>query len=190
MYNKIDYWGERKDPNSDKSKTSATLQVEWTKNFLDMHDNILDYGPGVLRMLDLYKNINEINFYDISSQYKSIVEKKCADNGILIKKYVIDNSGVIKTPFKTNEFDVVVCSEVFLHSPDAEIVELINELSRIGKKVIVSTWYEKGNYVHSGHCWTRDYKKILKENNLHITHWEEDLWDNKQVGFVYTKLNA
>lgn len=190
MYNKINYWGNRKDPNSSISKSTAHLQIEWTKNFLKKQDKVLDYGPGNLRTLDLYKNLDEISFYDISPLYKDTVEKKCASNNILIKDYIIDNSGVIKTPFKTNEFDVVICFEVFLHSPDTEIVELINELSRIGKKVIVSTWYEEGNYIHSNHCWTRDYKKILKENNLYITYWEENLWGNRQASFIYRKLNA
>ena len=69
-----------------------------------------------------------------------------------------------------------------------EIVDLICELARIGKKVVVTTWYENGKYVYNNnHCWTRDYKKILEDNGLNIIHWEEDLFNNKQVGFVYNK---
>lgn len=187
MYNKLEYWGNRKDPNSQLSKDTANLQVEWTKNFLKENDNVLDYGPGVLRLVDIYKDLKKINFYDISHQYRDVVEKKCADNNIKIDMYVIDNSGNIKTPFIDKQFDVVICSEVFLHSPDDEIESLINELCRIGDKVIVTTWYEKGEKIHSGHCWTRDYKNILKTNKLNLIHWEEDLFNNKQVGFVYGK---
>lgn len=187
MYNKLDYWGSRKDPNSKLSKDTAHLQVEWTKKFINKKDSILDYGPGVLRLVDLYKEVKKINFYDISYQYKSIVEKKCNENNIIIENYVVDDSGIIKTAFEDNQFDVVICSEVFLHSPDNEILDLINELSRISKKVIVTTWYENGESINSGHCWTRDYKKILNENNFTIIHWEENLFNNKQVGFIYKK---
>ena len=93
MYDKIEYWGNRKDPNSELSKKTSDLQILWTKNFINEDDNILEYGPGVLRLLDLYKGRKKINFYDISTQYKNSVEKKCKDNNILIENYIIDNSG-------------------------------------------------------------------------------------------------
>lgn len=185
-YNKLSYWSKRKDPNSNESKATRNLQIEWTKKYLKEGDNILDYGPGILRLVELYKGDYNINFYDITDNYKSTVESKCNENGIEIKKYIIDSIGIIKTPFNDDEFDVVLCSEVFLHSPDNEIVDLICELGRIGKKVVVTTWYENGKYVYNNnHCWTRDYKKILEDNGLNIIHWEEDLFNNKQVGFVY-----
>jgi len=187
MYNKIKYWNSRKDPNSQQSKNTTDSQVEWTKKFINKSDKILEYGPGVLRLIGLYENLTNISFYDISDQYKSIVESKCREKDLIIDKYVIDKSGVISTTFSDNEFDVVICSEVFLHSPENEIVDLINELSRIGKKVIVTTWYSGGKFIHSGHCWTRDYKKILKENNLNLIYWEENMFDNEQVAFIYSK---
>jgi len=187
MYDKIEYWGNRKDPNSELSKKTSDLQILWTKNFINEDDNILEYGPGVLRLLDLYKGRKKINFYDISTQYKNSVEKKCKDNNILIENYIIDNSGEIKTKFKNEEFDVIICSEVFLHSPNNEIEKLMVELARIGKKVIVTTWYEKGKSINTGHCWTRDYSKLIKDNNLELVYWEENLFNNKQLGFIYKK---
>lgn len=187
MYNKIKYWNDRKDPNSEQSKNTTNLQVEWTKKFIKKSDKVLEYGPGVLRLIGLYENLTNIYFYDISNQYKSVVEFKCNEKNLIIDKYIIDSSGTIKTPFNDHEFDVVICSEVFLHSPENEITDLINELSRIGKRVIVTTWFENGNNIHSNHCWTRDYKKIINDNNLNLIYWEEDLFDNKQLGFIYSK---
>jgi ubiquinone/menaquinone biosynthesis C-methylase UbiE len=187
MYNKIKYWNSRRDPNAQTGKNIANSQVKWIKKFLNESDNILDYGPGVLRLVDAYKGFKKINLYDISHLYKNIVEEKCKNNGILIENYVIDDSGKIMTPFVDNQFDVVICSEVFLHSPEDEIEDLIIELSRIGKKVIVTTWYEKGENISFGHVWTRPYKKILESNNLDIVHWEENLFNINKVGFIYCK---
>ena len=45
MYNKIEYWGKRKDPNSKLSKDTAHLQILWTNKFLKEKDTILEYGP-------------------------------------------------------------------------------------------------------------------------------------------------
>ena len=187
MYEKVSYWSSRKDPNSEQSKKTTSLQVKWTEKHINTTDNILEYGPGVLRLVDLYKNLDGVSFYDISGNYKSIVEEKCVNNNIKIKQFIVDNSGNIKTPFNNNQFDIIVCSEVLLHSPDNEIVDLMLELSRIGKKVIITTWYDGGKHINSGHCWTRDYKKLIDENGLKLLLWEEDLFENSQLGFIYTK---
>lgn len=187
MYNKIEYWSNRNTPNSNDSLKNTESQIKWLSQFIDNKYKILEYGPGVLRLVDLYKNLVDINFYDITDKHKQIVENKCLSENIKINKFIIDNSGKVKTEFKDFEFDLIICSEVFIHSPDEEINELIIELARIGKKVIITTWYENGKYINKEYCWTRDYKKLLHENNMEILLWEENLFNNKQVGFVYKK---
>ena len=58
------------------------------------------------------------------------------------------------------------------------------ELARISHKVVAITWYEGGNILQSNHCFTRDYRKIISDNNLNLLEWKENLFPN-QVAFVY-----
>jgi 2-polyprenyl-3-methyl-5-hydroxy-6-metoxy-1,4-benzoquinol methylase len=187
-YNKISFWENRNNPNNDNGKTTTPDHIKIVKPFLPPDINLLDYGPGVGRMIDLYKNQTHINFYDISPTYKSRLIQKCKNNNLKIDKYIIDKSGKIKTPFEDKEFDIVCAFEVLLHSPENEIEELINELARIGKKVIITTWYQDGKFINSGHCWTRDYKTLLMDNNFNLIHWKKINFNNTpQIFFIYSK---
>jgi len=185
-YNKISFWKNRYDPNSDNGRKTTPDHIKIVKPFLPPNINLLDYGPGVGRMIDLYKNQTHINFYDISPTYKSRLIQKCKNNNLKINKHIIDESGKIKTPFKDNEFDIVCSFEVLLHCPEAEIEEVIRELSRIGKKVIIITWYKKGETLVTKHCFTRNYKNLIKKNNLKLIHLDEDSLKS-QIFFIYSK---
>tara|TARA_R100000734_G_C3314728_1_gene106398 strand:+ start:432 stop:1001 length:570 start_codon:yes stop_codon:yes gene_type:complete len=187
-YNKINYWNNRKDPNNDFCRSQTYNHVNLVKPFITKNLNILEYGPGIGRMIELYKDQTHINFFDISSAYEERLKQKCDSQGLKIQQYIIDKDNTIKTPFKDNEFDIVCAFEVLIHSPETEIDELIRELSRIGKKVIVITWYKNGETLSSSYCFTRDYKNIIKKNNLKLIHWDEDsLSSIPQVFYVYSK---
>ena len=185
-YDKIKYWGSRTDPNNSKSRGVAEKQVQWTSQFLTDNDELLDYGPGVGRLSECYKLVKSLSFYDITHKYESRLKKLCEDIEVEIKEFVIDNSGEIKTPFADGQFDTVICSEVLLHVPEDEIVDVMLELARIGKKVVVNTWYLEGEKHQITYCFTRDYKKIIEENNLELLTWEENAFD-KQLGFVFKR---
>jgi len=185
-YDKIKYWNERIDKNNNFCRSITNHHIEIVNPHIEPGIKILEYGPDTGRMLELYGSQKSINFYDISSMYSSKLKDNCNLINLPIDTYTIDKSGNIKTNFDDDEFDLVCAFEVLLHSPDNEIEVLINELSRIGKEVIIVTWYEKGLTKSSNHCWTRDYKNILTSNNLKILHWDETSFNN-QVFFKYKK---
>jgi SAM-dependent methyltransferase len=170
VYNKITYWSARRDPNNDLCRTFTHLHEKLVSPFLGKNLNVQD----------------GVSFYDITNTYKDRLLKKCEQNDLLIKKFIVDETGVITTPFEDTEFDVVCSFEVLLHSPPNEIENLMQELCRIGKKVFVITWYKNGDESNSSHCWTRDYKKIINNNNFKLLHWD-DKTINNQVFFIYSK---
>jgi len=183
-YNKIKYWNNRKDPNNNDARSVSEKHISWVTNHIDEKDlNILEYGPGVGRMIDSYKN-KKISFYDISDVYKDRLIKKCEDLSVIVDEYVIDKSGNITTQFRDNQFDLVCVFEVLLHSPNDEIDDLMSELSRIGKKVMVITWYRDGEKISNNHCFTRDYKNIINKNNFDLLVWDEKTFKD-QVAFIY-----
>lgn len=185
-YNKINYWETRKDPNNAHARTLTPHHIKTIKPFITDNVSVLEYGPGIGRMLDLYNNQTEINYYDITNVYRDRLVDKCKSSNVKINSYTIDTSGDITTQFEDNEFDIVCAFEVLLHSPETEITELMTELARIGKKVVIVTWYDNGSTTNSFHCWTRDYKKILNHNNLNLVHWDEESLKD-QVFFIYEK---
>jgi len=187
-YNKIKYWNSRNDPNNDFCRSITQNHIKAVKPFITKNINILEYGPGIGRMIELYKDQSHINFFDISSNYKERLKQKCHNQDLKIQQYIIQKDSTIKTPFKDNEFDIVCAFEVLLHCPEEEIEEVIKELSRIGKKVIIITWYKNGETLKSGYCFTRNYKNLIKKNNLKLTHWDEDSFKSiPQTFFIYNK---
>lgn len=182
-YRKEIFWSERDEPNNENCRLVTPQHLDLVRPFINSEANILEYGPGIGRMIDLYSDI--ISFYDISETYKERLIGRCKESNLKIKDFIIDTSGTIRTDFNDNEFDFVCAFEVLLHSPPNEIKDLLLELSRIGKNVIVITWYEGGQDLSSFFCWTRDYKEMLKELNLTLDHWDESSL-NKQVFFIYS----
>jgi len=184
-YNKIKYWNGRVDPNNSYSRSITGTQINWMVEQINVEDKtMLDYGPGVGRLIGFYRNFENVNFYDISSKYKNQLIQLCEENDIIIDNYIIDKTGKIKTEFDDNQFDVLVCSEVLLHVPEDEIIDVMNELARISNKVIVNTWFDSGETIQNSHCFTRDYKRIIENNNLELLEWNPRAID-KQLGFVY-----
>ena len=54
-YDKIEYWNSRNDPNNDFCRSHTSNHIKITRPFIGKNQNILEYGPGVGRMLELYK---------------------------------------------------------------------------------------------------------------------------------------
>ncbi len=187
-YNKIKYWNARHDPNNNSGKSNAHNHIQTVKPFIEKKQNILEYGPGTGRMLELYKDQSHINFFDISDNYKERLIHNCQSQGLNIQQHIIQKDTTTKTPFKNNQFDIVCAFEVLLHCPEEEIEEVIRELSRIGKKVIIITWYKNGETLSSEYCFTRNYKNLITKNNLKLIHWDEDSFSSiPQVFFIYSK---
>lgn len=187
-YNKVEYWNSRHDPNGDGCRSYTPNHIAAVKPFIGKNQNILEYGPGIGRMIELYENQSHINFYDISDIYSSRLKTVCENKNLKIQNQIIDKSGDIQTSFKDNEFDIVCAFEVLLHCPKEEIEDVIKELARIGKKVIVITWYLGGKEKILRGGYTGNFRNIIEKNNLNLHWWDEDTFSSvPQVFFIYGK---
>jgi len=93
IYDKIKYWRDRNEPNSDKAGRLTRAHSQWAQSFISSKYNLLEYGPGVGRMIELYIKNSTINFYDITSNYQNRLIERCKELELVINKIIIDDSG-------------------------------------------------------------------------------------------------
>jgi len=92
-------------------------------------------GRGIIGALArIYRNPKRLVGIDVFRPYLNF----CSYHGFYDEIYAYD---LTKTPlpFKDYEFDVATCIEVLEHIPKSSGENLLNELERIAKKVIVTT---------------------------------------------------
>lgn len=95
---------------------------------------ILDAGCGMGQVTR--------NFLKIGYKVKGVEASKDAVKYYmldLVKRGIVRNVGLEKLPFKSNQFDLVFCSDVMEHIPMFDVLESIKELTRTAKKFLVLT---------------------------------------------------
>ena len=193
-YDVLKYWNERENPNSnDPNQRNTKNHIEFVKANTRKEDKILDFGPGVGRILPAYNTNNEIIGYDISSNYKDRLIK-AAKTLNLNFKLIVKEEKVTKFSFSEHYFDSSVSISVLLHQPPKQIENIMRELARVSKKVVIISHYDTSipydsiddNYDKSKYCFNHDYKKLCKVNDFKILTWKHND-RTKQIYFVYSK---
>jgi len=178
-YNEVNYWGGRSRPNSSKSiaPVFSNYIAESIKDCIDL----LEFGPGVGRMFELYQDREEVHCFDIHRSYFKECKKEAKKYGFKISFTVCPEIGF--TLFNDKEFDVVVCSQVLLHQKHESIAKVMKELARIGKKVVcISLKYDPNGPELRPHCFFHDYKDICSQNGW---HYYNEVLTKSNVCFTY-----
>ena len=193
VYNTVKYWNKRRDPNSKNLIQKDTEKhCAFVVNNISKESMILDFGPGVGRILPSYSKTNKIVGYDISSKYKEklLLLAKELD---LDFKFILSSEIIKNLPFEDKQFDKAVSISVFLHQLPTDIENIMCELARVSKKVIAVSWYDLGtkiddvsSVIGKNHCFNYDYKELCKKNNLILFEYSYDK-EAKQIYFVYGK---
>ena len=194
-YDVVEYWNNRENPNSkNPNERNTQLHIDYVNSNIDEQDKILDFGPGVGRILPAYYRKNKITGYDISSKYKERL-LKAAENEKIDLELVIETKKITKFVFSDGSFDCCVSISVLLHQPPEQIANVMCELARIGRKVIIISWYDPTkSYDRIGDerdetkfSFNHNYQEICKGNNLKIISWDYN--DKaKQAYFLYEKM--
>ena len=116
-YDVVEYWNNRDNPNSkNPNERNTELHINYVKSNIDELDKILDFGPGVGRILPAYYRKNKVTGYDISSNYKERLLKAAKEEEINLE-LVIETKKITKFAFVNDSFDCCVSISVLLHQP-------------------------------------------------------------------------
>lgn len=192
MYNEVNYWNKRQNPNSADIDSITPQHLEFVKSQLE-GKKILEFGPGIGRILPAYTGY-DVSVFDVSTNYLDRLKNKAKSLNIELD-ITIDNNPSVQNhiiPYDDNQFDVVVCVSVLLHQRPQNIVQIMKELARVGKKVIVISWSEEGieyedhksKYEGDKYCFHYDFNKICRYNKMKVIKWEAKP-ELRQIFFTY-----
>jgi len=193
QYSEFDYWNRRSYP-TDPNMTEDTIKrhIGYIKENVFKAKKVFDFGPGIGRTFEAYENIPYVEGCDISRLYGDQAKAKAVEVGFEFKLVHLDLVEIGRLPYKKNEFDVGVASEVLLHQRPQHILLIMSELVRVCKKVIVVSWCEERidfdipGKLKSGpnHCFHYNYLDICKKQGWEIF---DIRYVERQIYFVYSK---
>lgn len=156
-----EYW-QRMRGTSKQTKTLYSAQAYSSAiSLLEVH-GVLDVGCG---------------FGDVVKALQPVVNRA---EGIEISKYAVQNSVAKNSvklydgsifPYKDNEFDAILCLDVFEHLTKSQLLQMLEEIARVAKPnaflfFVVPLHHSPSFYLDSTHklAWTADqWKKILNK---------------------------
>lgn len=185
MYDPIEFWNNRKHPNSDKRSEWQKFRYDLHANFIEKNirgcNKILDFGAGKGGFFKLYNKlgIKKVISYDISDSFEeAILERGTKFN--FNHMHIVNKVLVPKFNFKV---DAVVCCNSLQHSRPENILDVLKELKRVSNKIIglESFWLENA-YKPDRHWTAHNYPEICKKMGWGIT--KEFIDTHKQLHFV------
>ena len=161
----------RDDYNKISTHFSSTRKYNWPEVAdaieglgIKKDDKVLDLGCGNGRLFEALEKY-DIDYYglDISEELVKIAKKTYPKGNFIA-------SDLLKTPYKDNEFDVIVSIATLHHIPSKKLRrEALKEVYRItkqGGKILISIWYfwNKPNYL--GKILKSAIKRFYQKDNL------------------------
>ncbi len=142
---------------------------------------ILELGCGFGRITRLLGQLfpqTKITALDLSPEQLANARRYCAgQSNITFGQYDLYSD----RPFPADTFDAVVAIEVFLHHPQAAVLELFKKLSIVGHHLINIDWSEEWPWKTDEHVWVHNYKALYEEAGLQCaTFTLPDKVDGKQ----------
>ena len=138
-YDVYRYWNKRIEPASAPEDYTRET-INYIEKHLDDCKYILDFGAGIGRTFPAYNNIDKVIACDISTLYSERILEESKKYPFEFELNIINFMD--KLPYEDKQFDAVVCSTVLLHQMPDDLVFIMSELVRVGKKVIVISKYD------------------------------------------------
>jgi len=136
MHDVYEWWNKAENPNRKKqSKQVVDSYIKYVEENVKHDKTILDFGAGIGRMLEAYNKEHIITAIDISKLYQERITNKAQQMELNFKWQHIQKDNQLS--FNDNEFDVVVCSQVIMHQLPYDVIPIMTELKRVGRKVLI-----------------------------------------------------
>ena len=183
MYDEIRYWDVRENPNAAGEEVPHSDWTDYIFNNIMGCQTLLDFGPGIGRFFPLYTAFDCVHCFDITQRHLPELTRKANELGFLVLFEKGTEVGV--TPFWDHQFDVVICVQVLLHQSAKNIEKVMQELARIGKKVVVISFRSEQPIHLAPHVFNHDYLSICDHNDwtvrqliqtkehIFFTYWRE-----------------
>ena len=175
-YDETDYWNKRIKPNS-ATFDATQHHINYVRENLKGTTEILDFGCGVGRIFDAYKDKHFITGFDISKKYVNEIMLKNNDYEFHFD-LIIGKMG--KTQFPDNAFDAVVCVSVLLHQRPCNIEMVLKEIVRISKKAIIISYQDENQDYDvindkkksNRHCYNYNYIDLCNKLGFKISNYK------------------
>jgi len=172
-YDAVEFWNqvEKPIPNRELTNYEIEYNIKFIKDNIKDCEKILDFGPGKGRLFKAYKN-KYLEAYDISSAFKNDVLLEASKLPLKGEfKFTIEKE-IKELPYEDKSFDSVVAMLVLLHQKPKDIIFIMSELLRVGKKVIISTYWDPNKnylepnqeYISLARKHNYNYEQICKDN--------------------------
>jgi len=140
--------------------------LEFIKGHISEGDNVLDFGCGNGRLLEILRDKKiEYHGVDVSQKLVDMAKEKYPERSHNFSKI----SGQSSLPFPDNFFNAVVSIAVFHHFPDQKFrLEMAKELYRVtkpGGEIIITVW-NLWQPKYRKYIWKNIYKKILGQSDF------------------------
>lgn len=184
-YDEISYWKNRVKPNAPAADAPEFVKqhLRYIKKHLRNCKTVLDFGPGEGRLFAAYAGLNRVEGFDLTDIRKDSLISQARKYNLNFNLTVEEIVGCL--PYSDKEYDAVVATEVLLHQRPENIDRVMLELVRVGKKVIVITWYEPDNDNKSKHCFNHDYYNICARLKLTMSDVKQA---GKKLFFIYKEI--
>ena len=157
------------------------MNLKGSSEELFSEDKCLDFGPGIGRFLETFSVLTDpLSCYDISIIYKDRLLDRAKALDITIDMKI--GNGELPLPYSDKQFDLCIATMVLLHIAPNNISKTLRELSRISKKVLITSYYDdnlpfishnsKEHEEYYTYVFNYNYLEICKENDLEIETWQ------------------
>lgn len=165
------------------AKFSQTRKHFWRglediKDYTHENDNVLDFGCGNGRLLELLGDTEKMQYFgvDVSQGLIDLAKKRYIEPNVNFSK--IDPSQT-SLAFQPNFFNTIYSIAVFHHFPSGkyreQVAKELYEKTAVGGRVIVTTWY----------LWQQKYFKNIFANWKSKIKGESTLdWNDCMISFT------
>jgi len=159
-YNPKQYWENRPNPNAKGHDRAPDFIYAFLGPPLGGKTSILEVGPGLGRMLDLYVPGQRITTIDLSTRYRETVCKRAEALSLSVEQRFLDGPEAT-FPFDDKEFEIGITVQVLMHIPPEYVKTTVREIIRTTRVSLVVASAGPPPGKKPPHVFAHDYEALF-----------------------------